>query len=293
MAKFTQSRMYEMLGDISKKKTRTYKQGGEYLSIQGENHRVYKNANGDIIVNHPQEDKGKWDTINLTDKANANTIAEGVAATKKWHRENPTMIEKQYGGLHKFVGGGDPGDITCPKDYEYNYQTKYCELIKKTKCPDNFTFDKKSGRCISNYQISGKTTVQIAPVGTDNYVTARPDQLTSEHSEYWPKDLNIEEIDNPVYFPETQEYLRVSHPNYKNKYEGDYITGIKKYPDLNYKVVIDPSKPEGFNKSENIYYVKSENTHQAKKYKEWESFPYEKDVFSLFLPLCLLYLTPP
>jgi len=180
------------------------------------------------------------------------------------------LNQKQYGGLHKFVSGGDPGDITCPKGYEYNYQTKYCELIKKTKCPDNFTFDKKSGRCISNYQISGKTTVQIAPVGTDNYVTARPDQLTSEYSEYWPKDLNIEEIDNPVYFPETQEYLRVSHPNYKNKYAEDYITGIKKYPDLNYKVVIDPSKPEGFNKSENIYYVKSENTHQAKKYKEWE-----------------------
>ena len=63
--------------------------GGTFLTVGGEYHRVYKNADGDIIVNHPKENKGKWDTINLTDKSNAKTVAQGVAATKKWHEENP------------------------------------------------------------------------------------------------------------------------------------------------------------------------------------------------------------
>ena len=63
--------------------------GGTFLTVGGEYHKIYKNADGDIIVNHPKEDKGKWDTINLTDKSNAKTVAQGVAATKKWHKENP------------------------------------------------------------------------------------------------------------------------------------------------------------------------------------------------------------
>ena len=66
------------------------------VSAGGEKHVVYKKTNnigkgkpGDIMVNHPTTDKGKWDTINLTKKAGAKTVREGVAATKKWHRENP------------------------------------------------------------------------------------------------------------------------------------------------------------------------------------------------------------
>ncbi len=68
---------------------RYYGNGGKFITAGGEYHKVYKNAEGDIIVNHPKEDKGQWDTINLTDKANAKTVSQGVAATKKWHRENP------------------------------------------------------------------------------------------------------------------------------------------------------------------------------------------------------------
>ena len=66
------------------------------VSAGGEKHVVYKSSKnttksrkGDIIVNHPTKDKGQWDTINLTKKAGAKTVAQGVAATKKWHRENP------------------------------------------------------------------------------------------------------------------------------------------------------------------------------------------------------------
>jgi hypothetical protein len=78
----------------------TFADGGPVtFSFAGENHKVYikksptgvgKGIKGHVMVNHPTEDKGKWDTIDLTEKAGAKTVAQGVAATKKWHRENPT-----------------------------------------------------------------------------------------------------------------------------------------------------------------------------------------------------------
>jgi len=51
----------------------------------GESHTVKKNKKGDIIVDHAGN-KGKYDKINLTKKAAAKTVKQGVAATKKWHR---------------------------------------------------------------------------------------------------------------------------------------------------------------------------------------------------------------
>jgi len=66
------------------------------VTAGGEKHKVYKKTTntgkgkkGDIIVNHPTKDKGKWDTINLTQKAGVKTVKQGVAATKKWHKDNP------------------------------------------------------------------------------------------------------------------------------------------------------------------------------------------------------------
>ena len=58
------------------------------FKADGEKHTVKKNKKGDIIVDHAGN-KGKWDKINLTKKAGAKTIKQGVAATKKYH--NRTM----------------------------------------------------------------------------------------------------------------------------------------------------------------------------------------------------------
>jgi hypothetical protein len=79
----------------------TLKNGGKVkVTTGGEKHVVYKKTSptgigkgkkGDIMVNHPTKDKGKWDTIDLTQKSGAKTVKQGVASTKKWHRENPTM----------------------------------------------------------------------------------------------------------------------------------------------------------------------------------------------------------
>jgi hypothetical protein len=76
------------------------------VSAGGEKHIVYKKTSatgigkgkqGNIMVTHPTKDKGEWDTIDLTKKAKAKTVAQGVAATKKWHRENPYKKTKKNG----------------------------------------------------------------------------------------------------------------------------------------------------------------------------------------------------
>ena len=55
------------------------------FKADGEKHTVKKNAKGEIIVDHAGN-KGKYDKINLTKKAGAKTVKQGVAATKKYHR---------------------------------------------------------------------------------------------------------------------------------------------------------------------------------------------------------------
>ena len=84
----------------------TLKKGGKVkVMAGGEKHVVYKSAKnsgkatkGDIMVNHPTKDKGKWDTINLTKIGRAKTVKQGVASTKKWHKDNP---DYKYKGKKK------------------------------------------------------------------------------------------------------------------------------------------------------------------------------------------------
>lgn len=81
----------------------TLKSGGKLnVSAGGEKHVVYKSEKntskskeGDIMVNHPTKDKGKWDTINLTRIGKAKTVKQGAAATKKWHKDNPNYKYKK------------------------------------------------------------------------------------------------------------------------------------------------------------------------------------------------------
>jgi hypothetical protein len=80
----------------------TLKAGGKVrVTAGGEKHVVYKASKktakakpGDIMVNHPTKDKGKWDTINLSRIGRAKTVKQGVASTKKWHRDNPNYKYK-------------------------------------------------------------------------------------------------------------------------------------------------------------------------------------------------------
>jgi hypothetical protein len=60
------------------------------VKVGGQTHKVFKNKSGDVIVDHTAgRPAGKWDKINLTKKAKAKTIDQGIKAIRKWHRENP------------------------------------------------------------------------------------------------------------------------------------------------------------------------------------------------------------
>jgi len=186
--------------------------------------------------------------------------------------------------LDGYAEGGDPGDVQCPPGYVYNPETKYCE--RKSGCPEGYTFDAKSGRCVSNYQKESIKVMaapykyrengsaidfpneyedsEFKPISEDQLVYSKSAQKST-----WPKDFYVKDVSNPIYF-KNSGVVHISTPEFVPEFEGDHEYYISTYPDLNYKVVVDSKKPEGFNKDENIYYVKSENTHQFKKYKEWE-----------------------
>lgn len=91
-------------GHLIKKDGTALKKGGKVTVMAGgEKHVVYKKTSptgigkgkkGHIMVNHPTKDKGKWDTIDLTKIGRAKTVKQGVASTKKWHRDNPNYGKK-------------------------------------------------------------------------------------------------------------------------------------------------------------------------------------------------------
>ena len=115
-----------------------FQDGGEVnFTYAGENHRVYekesptgngKGIEGHIMVNHPTENKGKWDTIDLTKITNGKvkTVPQGVASTKKWHKENP---EYANGGqvssweIIEDIPKAQTGILT-PKDSLYHQRDK-------------------------------------------------------------------------------------------------------------------------------------------------------------------------
>lgn len=57
------------------------------IKVAGEKHTIKKNKKGDVIVDH-EGNKSKWDKINLTKKAGAKTVKQGVKATRDWHKKN-------------------------------------------------------------------------------------------------------------------------------------------------------------------------------------------------------------
>lgn len=59
------------------------------VKVSGKKHVFKKNKKGDVIVDHAGKNDPKWDKINLTKKAGAKTIADGVKSAKAWHKDHP------------------------------------------------------------------------------------------------------------------------------------------------------------------------------------------------------------
>jgi len=64
--------------------------------------KVGKGKLGDIMVNHPTKNKGKYDTVNLTKKTGAKTIKQGASTTKKFNKNNSM---KNPNGYHMMPNG--------------------------------------------------------------------------------------------------------------------------------------------------------------------------------------------
>ena len=74
----------------------TLKKGGTVVKVGGQTHKVFKNKKGDVVVDHTAGiPAGIWDKINLTKKAKAKTVKQGVASVKKWHKDNPDYYGKK------------------------------------------------------------------------------------------------------------------------------------------------------------------------------------------------------
>jgi hypothetical protein len=118
-------------GPLIKKNGSSLKTGGKVkLSAGGEKHVIYKKDSptgvgkgkkGHIMVNHPTTDKGKWDTIDLTEKAGAKTVKEGTASTKKWHKEHP--YKAKNGAWQRKEGKNPSGGLNAKGRASYNRET--------------------------------------------------------------------------------------------------------------------------------------------------------------------------
>jgi hypothetical protein len=75
-------------------KKATFKSGGEKHVVYKKTTKQGEGKVGDIMVNHPTKNKGSYDTISLTRTENAKTVKQGVAAEKKWHKQNPSKKKK-------------------------------------------------------------------------------------------------------------------------------------------------------------------------------------------------------
>jgi hypothetical protein len=90
-------------GHLIKKDGTSLKNGGKIVKAGGQTHKVFKKKvdkgigdKGDVVVDHTAgPSAGKWDKINLTNKAKAKTVKQGVASVRKWHRENPSYKVKK------------------------------------------------------------------------------------------------------------------------------------------------------------------------------------------------------
>ena len=72
--------------------TKSYAKGSavkkKSVKITGVKHTV-KKVGGRVVVDHAGNKGKKWDKINLTKKAGAKTVKQGVAASRKYHSSKP------------------------------------------------------------------------------------------------------------------------------------------------------------------------------------------------------------
>lgn len=61
------------------------------VNLSGKLHRIYREKNGDVVVNHAGSKKqnGSYDKINLSETAGVKSVKGGVKSTTNWHKKYP------------------------------------------------------------------------------------------------------------------------------------------------------------------------------------------------------------
>ena len=237
-----------------------YKQGGSVtLNTGGENHRIYvKTTNrgegkkGNIMVNHPTMDKGMWDTIDLTKKSGATTIAQGVAATKKWHRENPYI--KEY-----------VGDVPM---YAYGVLTKYQNRgeVKFNPYENANRVSSNDGtkvfRLNANQLENAKKEQAIRASVEQKFLNNIKIKAAEERKRLAAKKLLPSELRNMGQIMRQENYIkRAEGPKAKQPYAiVDKIGNVIRYYDVNHNMV----------KEENV--ITGESNKDVDKELSWDEF---------------------
>jgi hypothetical protein len=217
----------------------------------------------------------------LPNKKNSRAYSRSLDATNRlfaehpWFKKSKSRKNKIYDPNAKYYQDG--GEQGCPEGYTYNPETKRCTR-KNTNCPEGYFFDAQEGRCKSKayrekFELYNKGT-KITPTEEE------------ESYSYWPDDLTLKYLDKDIMNnPEGSEVNRpflinpiktIGIYNPEREYEEDiddrYLadTYVNVYPDLNYQVVVDPSKPKGYNADKSIYYVPDENNFEFEKFKQYK-----------------------
>jgi len=251
----------------------------------------YYNANIKDLENPDNFKKGgATNRPKLPNKKNSKAYSRSFEATNRLFAQNPLFSKpksrknkifdpnaKYYangGALSKFLDGGPQ----CPEGYTYNPETKRCTR-KNTNCPEGYFFDAQEGRCKSKvyrekFELYNKGT-KITPTEEEESYSYWPDDLTlKDLDEYIMLSPEGSEVDRPFLISPIKE-IGIYNPE-KGEYEEDiddrYLADayVKVYPDLNYQVVVDPSKPKGYNADKSIYYVPDENNFEFEKFKQYK-----------------------
>jgi len=205
--------------------------GGEVnFTYAGENHRVYekqsptgngKGIKGHIMVNHPTENKGKWDTIDLTAITNGKvkTVAQGVASTKKWHDENPEYANggkisswKIIEDVPQFQGGGKAYALIKPVSNNTNVPKP---IINNTNSVEPVTIESEPNL------LSG---VEVVDYLEPNRIKQQKDiiQATKPRHNY----AIVDKVANKIYYYDPSGKIIKSEPVITGKSNNDVDKGL-------------------------------------------------------------------
>jgi hypothetical protein len=209
------------------------------------------------MVNHPTENKGKWDTIDLTKITNGKvkTVAQGVASTKKWHKENPEYANGGQVSSWKIIEDlpkAQNGKFTNPPIYVNNPNDPRLQMYSDSLYNSNLTKNiSPVGYNLQKTDLVSSTPIKPTSVGTAIYPNNVHGNMKPSHWDNYVTgvgfDKNSPEYSVARFTPPTQPYIlklqdhaqeQINMPTMSSINSGQQIS----QPIINIPTVIPPKK---------------------------------------------------